>query len=211
MYDLMGNIIAEANGTGTIQSEYVYLNGERLAIIDTANAEIYYYHNDHLSTPKALTDETSTVVWQADYTPFGELTEVVNLVEQPFRFPGQYFDSETGLHYNYFRDYDPSIGRYVQSDPIGLAGRINTYSYAESNAMRYMDPTGLVAWEGRVTGGAFLTAGMYVFTLTSECVDGERAHVRVVLVGPGLGFGARVSGSSGGVSLQDPYEVTIVR
>lgn len=62
---------------------------------------------------------------------------------EPLRFPGQYFDQETGLHYNYFRDYDPSTGRYIESDPIGLDGGLNTYSYSELNPLRYIDPLGL--------------------------------------------------------------------
>lgn len=75
--------------------------------------------------------------------PFGE-TEVLSAsVDMPLRFPGQYFDEETGLHYNYFRDYDPSTGRYIQSDPIGLAGGLNTYGYVGANPLTGVDPLGL--------------------------------------------------------------------
>jgi len=90
-----------------------------------------------------MTDDSQTVVWQVDYRPFGETTISVASVENNLRFPGQYFDAESGLHYNYFRDYDPTTGRYIQSDPIGLRGGINTYTYVGSNPIRFTDPRGL--------------------------------------------------------------------
>ncbi|MBW1741158.1 MAG: RHS domain-containing protein [Deltaproteobacteria bacterium] len=81
---------------------------------------MYYYHLDHLGTPQVMTDEDGEVVWKADYRPFGEADVTVNTVENNFRFPGQYYDQETGLHYNYFRDYHPGIGRYIEPDPLSL-------------------------------------------------------------------------------------------
>ncbi len=110
----------------------------------------YFVHSDHLATPYMLTDNTQQVVWRIEnQTPFGE--GQINSdpdgngesIEFNLRFPGQYFDSETGTNYNYFRDYDPSLGRYVQSDPIGLDGGLNTYGYALQNPLRWIDPLGL--------------------------------------------------------------------
>jgi len=107
---------------------------------------LYYYHNDHLGTPQKMTDENQIVVWDVDYTPFGAAFGTAT-IENNLRFPGQYYDAESGLHYNYFRDYDPGIGRYIQSDPIGLRGGLNTYAYTYSNPLRYIDPLGLeVSW-----------------------------------------------------------------
>jgi RHS repeat-associated protein len=85
-----------------------------------AKTEMYYIHSDHLGTPQVLTDKDQQVVWRRTQTPFGETVEKSGTVIQPLRFPGQYEDPETGFYYNYFRDYDPATGRYLQSDPIGI-------------------------------------------------------------------------------------------
>lgn len=145
VYDLNGQLIAEADSTGTIIKEYAYLNGQRLSVFE--NGATYFVHTDHLGTPIALSDSTGTVQWKAHYTPFGKAIVEVNNLSQNIRFPGQYFDSESGLHYNYFRDYDPEIGRYIQSDPIGLAGGINTYGYGHQNPIMNTDPLGLYSPE----------------------------------------------------------------
>jgi len=101
------------------------------------------FYNDHLGTPQAMTDASGSLVWQADYKPFGEANVPTETLLNNLRFPGQYYDAESGLHYNYFRDYDPTTGRYVQSDPIGLGGGINTFAYVGGNPMRFSDPLGL--------------------------------------------------------------------
>lgn len=104
---------------------------------------LYFIHSDHLNTPQVVTNTNQQVVWMGDYEPFGKLAQnQTNSIELYSRFPGQYLDGETGLYYNYFRDYDPSIGRYIESDPIGLNGGINTYAYVEANPVNYSDPIG---------------------------------------------------------------------
>ncbi len=147
-YSLNGQIIAESNNAGTITAEYVYLNGQPLAKIEGANT--YYYHNDHLATPQKMTDASGSVVWAADYKPFGEATITVSTITNNLRFPGQYFDAETGLNYNYYRDYNPPIGRYIESDPVGIKrGRNHIYVYVLNNSLRGIDPQGLISSEGQ--------------------------------------------------------------
>ena len=120
---------------------------------------VYWHHNDHLGTPQALTDINGTKVWEMSQTPFGIAT--VNedpdgdglLVVNNFRFPGQYYDAEIGLNYNYFRTFDPTLGRYTQSDPIGLNGGMNTFAYVLSNPISFIDPVGLSGIDAMIYGG----------------------------------------------------------
>ena len=86
---------------------------------------------------------TGTVVWQAAYLPCGEVQVQINTATNNLRFPGQYFDVETGLHYNWNRYYDPVTGRYISADPIGLDGGLNLYAYVGSNPVNWVDPEGL--------------------------------------------------------------------
>jgi RHS repeat-associated protein len=114
----------------------------------TAATKLYFIENDHLATPRRITDMAQQLVWRWDLEePFG-LTQAqenpsnLGAFEFNLRFPGQYWDRESNLHYNDHRDYDPQRGRYIQSDPIGLAGGINTYGYAEGNPLSLVDPRG---------------------------------------------------------------------
>ncbi len=106
-------------------------------------ALLFYIISDHLRTAQLLTDAQGQVVWQGNYSPFGTVDVVVDQLESTLRFPGQHYDTETGLHYNWHRFYDPSTGRYISADPIGLAGGINLYLYANANPIMFIDPKGL--------------------------------------------------------------------
>ena len=143
-YDFNGNIIAESDLDGNFNTEYLYNGKGRVALVDVASGEMFFFLNDRLGTPQMLTDASNTVVWEGLYKPFGEADVNPNSsVVNNFRFPGQYYDQETGLHYNYHRYYDPSTGRYLRPDPIGLTGGINLYVYANNNPINQFDAVGL--------------------------------------------------------------------
>jgi len=246
VYDQFGSLIAEADSSGNITREYIYLNGRPLALVDlplpstappptitqqvsrgcssifvwdpgegifgyvlvlspfffliffrftrskkksfilligflgagvvfsflavspsslpaqpSGSEVVYFYHLDHLGTPVRMTDSSGTVVWTWQYGPFGEepLT-MANTINQNLRFPGQYYDAETGLNYNFFRYYHPTLGRYLTSDPALVPNNINkkfpfiyaslenpaslhNYYYGANNPLRFFDTLGL--------------------------------------------------------------------
>jgi RHS repeat-associated protein len=103
-----------------------------------------WYQCDHLGTPMELTDERGKIVWEGRYKAFGGATATsLDGFTNNIRFQGQYFDDESGLHYNRYRYYDPGAGRYVSKDPIALAGGMNKFSYSNQNPTRSVDPLGL--------------------------------------------------------------------
>lgn len=105
----------------------------------------YFYHNDHLGTPQQMTDMSGAVVWSARYSSFGQAyVDGSSGVTNHLRFPGQYYDGETGLHYNFHRFYDPEVGRYLRIDPVGFnSGDMNLYRYCLNDPIVRMDPSGL--------------------------------------------------------------------
>ena len=165
-----------------------------------APAALRFVHSDHLGTPQKLTDNAGALVWDRIQTPFGLDHSVTGAAATPVRFPGQYADGESSLHYNYFRDYDPSLGRYIQSDPIGLAGGLNTYGYAGGNPLGYADPYGLRA---TTMGGFGLIAGAgraLAMALCRASGSGTAADAAVSLIfGAAFASAYAVSGP-GGVS-----------
>ena len=153
---------------------------QRSKVVSLRDWRVRYYHNDHLGTPRELSDEDGGIVWQATYKAWGNTLKVeaawpatlqnsellaqtgrrpeaqndpnaeLQPIEQNLRFQGQYFDQETGLHYNRFRYYDPEVGRFIHQDPIGLLGGFNLYQYAP-NPLDWTDPLGW--WKGQPRGG----------------------------------------------------------
>lgn len=142
LYD--GNTpLAEYDGSGSLKRNYFYGTGDANPSILVDSGQIYFYVKDHLDTPKKVVDESGDINWSAEYKSFGEVSVSVNTVTNNFRFPGQYWDSETGLHYNWHRYYDTGTGRYLREDPIGLIGDINLFVYTSNNPVIRIDPLGL--------------------------------------------------------------------
>lgn len=172
LYD--GNtLVAEINDAKKVQSHYVYLQ-DKFPVVRIDGGQVFAIHTDHLGTPRRVTNENAELVWDANYTPFGKANVNVAKIDMNLRLPGQYEDTETGTHYNYYRDYDPSTGRYLTSDPIGLQGGNNLYAYLDGNPLNSTDMLGLAddmsdanilvdGVEKPVAGENFITKAAFVF------------------------------------------------
>ena len=146
VWDIFGNIVAEVNGaTGATLREMIYLEGMPLAAIDAAAAprKIYAVHVDHLNRPIMLTDAAKASVWSAIYEPFGRVHSVTGAVTQNLGLPGQWFQLEHGLAYNWHRHYDPTTGRYTTADPLGFVDGPSVFAYAGSAPHAKVDRWGL--------------------------------------------------------------------
>ncbi|WP_377160792.1 RHS repeat domain-containing protein [Roseateles sp. UC29_93] len=164
-YDQSGQILGQYSGT-TPSQEYVWLGDIPVAVLHGASQdpEVLYVFSDHLGAPRVMIDKNNGGRWRWISEPFGntapeEAPGGLAPVTLNLRFPGQYFDKESGLSYNYFRDYDATTGRFAQSDPIGLAGGVNTYSYVGGDPASLIDPTGEFGIPGAV-GGALVNGGI---------------------------------------------------
>ncbi|WP_199866013.1 RHS repeat-associated core domain-containing protein [Acidovorax sp. GW101-3H11] len=168
-------------------------------------------HSDHLNTPRKLTQANGQAVWQWAYSAFGDeqpttaakrftsemtnpTTGATSTPEVTFnlRYPGQYFDKETNLHYNYFRTYAPGTGRYTQGDPIGLGGGFNRFAYVEGNPLSMTDPTGEIAFLPILIG---IGAG-YAFDYALEQYKKEHCTCKETPAGPVVN--AAAGGAVGG-------------
>jgi RHS repeat-associated protein len=118
------------------------------------NIKLYWYQNDHLGTPIALTGSLGDTLYECQYNAYGQIInetyhqdDTQTLPDNPLRFQGQYYDEETGLHYNLNRYYDPFTGRYITQDPLGILGGLNSYQYVNGDPINWIDPLGLIKIE----------------------------------------------------------------
>lgn len=163
VYDEQGRLRGEYGADGALIAEHVWLENTPVAVIRPAafeashgglnvgGATVFWVEPDHLEAPRAIVNASHVAIWRWDSDPFGNAvaneTAAAPAIAVSFtydlRFPGQQFDAETATHYNYFRDYDPALGRYLQTDPAGIAGGINPYLYVDAAPLAATDPFGL--------------------------------------------------------------------
>jgi len=193
LFDLDGNRIAEydyAGGTSTLIREYIWMDGRPVAVVE--GGMTYYVRVDHIGRPVFATDGTGAKVWEASYLPFGEVLASTS-TPMELRFPGQWFQAESGLHQNWMRDYDPTTGRYMQADPLGLVDGASIYGYARQNPGRYTDPTGELIPALLVGAAVGVGTGYLIDNLMGDgCYTIEEAIVDGTLGLVGGGFGSRL-------------------
>ncbi len=148
-YDMGSHLVGEYGATNR---EYVYMDDIPVANIDIngTTTSVAYVTADHQGTPRAITDSSGNILWAWTYegNAWGEIAPITNGYTYNLRFPGQYFDAETGLLYNAHRDYDSSSGRETETDPMGLRGGLNPYVYAANSPLQNYDATGLWVCNG---------------------------------------------------------------
>jgi RHS repeat-associated protein len=174
-YDVNGRLLEEADDQGQAIADYIYLGNSAVAVIAPASGQISFLHNDHRGVPQLATDSAQNPAWVANYMPFGEMANVPMNIVQDLRMPGQEFDAETGLYHNGFRNYVPEWGRYLETDPIGLLGGVNTYAYANANPIRMIDRLGLE------TDFANAVTGLDKDTLAGLVLEGSEQVDHVLL------------------------------
>ena len=185
-YDQAGHLLGEYNTQGLAIQETIWLGNTPVGTVSAGTGLLYVYA-DHLNTPRTVTTQSNRVIWSWVSDPFGNGVPITsnddsgNPYQFNLRFPGQYYDQETGLHYNMARYYNPAIGRYTQSDPIGLGGGVNTYNYTYNNAVNLVDFSGLdtiIQIGYTQTPGFSVTGAYHEVVILTDTVTGQSYATR---------------------------------
>jgi len=185
--------------TNSTWTNYLWFGGELVGLV--RNGNLINIHTDHLGRPAFATDGDQRTVWKAYNYAYGRSVTQDDIGGLNIGFPGQYYDVETGLWYNGFRDYDASIARYVQSDPIGLAGGINTYAYVMGNPVNAVDSLGLQTCLLTTVGPGGVRDHSAVFTTRGDGAGGP------ALYDPAGSYGAANGGGSSGIVTGDAADI----
>lgn len=170
--------------------DYLFVPDSYAPLAMRVNGKVFQIHADHRAAPRWATDDSGEVVWSADSSAFGTIFPIKQTTKLALRFPGQYLDEETGLHYNRARYYDPSLGRYLSRDPLEFAAGINFYSYAGNDPINSADPLGLIGfWQG-VLAGAAVVAGVALLVVAAPIVA---AAVVAVAAGSAIAAGTALA------------------
>jgi RHS repeat-associated protein len=141
------DIILEYDGTNTLQASYTHGPGIDEPLIMERGGQSFFYHTDGLGSITDLTDSTGAVIQSYVYDSFGNVINQTGSVVNTYTYTGRELDSESGLYYYRARYYNPTIGRFLQEDPIGFLGGINKFVYTLNNPINFTDPSGLVTLE----------------------------------------------------------------
>jgi RHS repeat-associated protein len=195
-----GKLLSEHTVQGALVRNYIYLNGVPFALGDGAGT-VSYILNDQLGQPQKMLNTAGAVSWHRVAGIFGSTVSqpVGTTAANPQRFPGQQYDPNIALHYNYFRTYDPATGRYLEADPLGHAGGPNLYIYAEANPVSIVDPTGEYGIiGGLIGGGSDLLFQRYIEGKSWSCVSWTQA-------GGAAALGAFTGGAGRAVKLANDW------
>ena len=201
VYDEAGHLLGEYSSTGALIQETIWIGDLPVATLQITGGVLttYYVHADHLGTPRKITRPSdNALMWRWDPDTFGSVAPTSTGITYNLRFPGQYSLPESGLYYNYFRTYDPQMGRYIEADPIGLKGGINPYAYVNGNPISRIDPLGLLTislgyYGSSVLGfGGNVGGGVYV-----NYSGGQLSYGTYVSGGAGAGLNVSAGGQLG--------------
>jgi RHS repeat-associated protein len=170
-----------------------------LAVIDVATNTISYVHADHLGRPIRMTNGAKTTVWQATWKPWGEVQTLSGTTTNNLRYPGQYFQIETGLHYNHHRMYDPVTGRYTQPNPLRFVDGPSIYAYAKNSPYMYRDRDGRFAplLVGAAIGGGVNALAQYWST---GCISLSQVGLAAGAGALGAGWGLVAADAGAGLT-----------